>query len=54
MSAPRFYRDKLASLQGRLAEAGYRAMGKAAEPAVVAAYRAPVGHPADYEDEREH
>jgi hypothetical protein len=29
-------------------------MGKAAEPAVVAAYRAPEWHPADYEDEREH
>jgi hypothetical protein len=54
MSAPRFYRDKLASLQGRLAEAGYRAMGKAAEPAVVAAYRSPEWHPVDVEEEREH
>jgi hypothetical protein len=54
MSAPRFYRDKLASLQGQLAEAGFEAMGRAAERAVAAAYRAPVAHPADGEDQREH
>ena len=52
--APRFYRDKLASLQGRLAEAGYAAMGRAMGPAVTEAYRAPVRHPVDGELEREH
>jgi len=54
MSAPRFYRDKLHTLQGRLAEAGFRAMGRAVEPAVAAAYRVPERHPVDYEDGREH
>lgn len=52
--APRFYRDKLASLQRRLAEAGYAAMGRVAGPAATAAYRAPEPHPADGEIEREH
>jgi hypothetical protein len=54
MSAPRFYRDKLASLQGQLAQAGFEAMGRGVGPAVAAAYRAPVAHPVDSEDEREH
>jgi len=54
MSAPRFYRDKLASLQGQLAEAGDAAMGRAVAPAVEVAYRVPVGHPVDSEDQREH
>jgi hypothetical protein len=52
--APRFYRDKLASLQGRLVEAGYAAMGRGVGPAVAAAYRAPEWHRADGEVEREH
>jgi purine-nucleoside phosphorylase len=54
MSAPRFYRDKLHTLQDRLAEAGFAAMGRAVGPAVSAAYRVPERHPVDYEVEREH
>lgn len=54
MSAPRFYRDKLASLQGQLAEAGFAAMGRGVGPAVEEAYRAPGWHPMDGEVEREH
>jgi hypothetical protein len=54
MSAPRFYRDKLHTLQDRLAEAGFAAMGRAVGPAVAAAYRVPERHPVDYEVEREH
>jgi hypothetical protein len=40
-SAPRFYRDKLVSLQRRLSEAGYAAMGRSVGPAVAVAHRAP-------------
>lgn len=49
MSAPRFYRDKLDRLQGVLAEAGFRAMGRS-----VGRARATVGHPVDSEDGQEH
>lgn len=52
--APRFYRDKLASLQARLAEAGFAAMGRGVGSAVVAAFRVPEAHPTDGEIEREH
>jgi hypothetical protein len=51
---PRFYRDKLVSLQRRLAEAGYAAMGRTVGPAVEAAWRAPEWHPVDGEEGREH
>lgn len=54
MAAPRFYRDKLATLQGRLEEAGHAAMGRTMGPAVAAAHRAPERHPADGDLEREH
>jgi hypothetical protein len=54
MASPRFYRDKLARLQGQLAEAGYAVMGRTVDPAVRAAWRAPEWHPADGEDGREH
>lgn len=50
MGAPRFYRDKLDRLQGVLAEAGFRAMGRS-----VGRARAGVpSHPVDSEDGREH
>ena len=50
MGAPRFYRDKLERLQGELAEAGFRAMGRS----VGRARAAVPGHPADVEDGRGH
>jgi len=54
MSAPRFYRDKLATLQRQLEEAGHAAMaGVVARPLAVAE-RAPEWHPVDGEIEREH
>jgi hypothetical protein len=54
MTAPRFNRDRLARLQGELAEAGHAAMGGMVGRSRVVAERAPEWHPADDEIGREH
>jgi hypothetical protein len=54
MGTPRFYRDKLATLQAQLDRAGFEAMGRAMGPVLSVAERAPEWHPADGEVEREH
>ncbi|WP_329376220.1 hypothetical protein [Streptomyces sp. NBC_01483] len=54
MAAPRFNRDRLARLQGELAEAGFHAMGGMAGRSRVVAERAPEWHPGDGEIAREH
>lgn len=54
MQAPRFYRDKLARLQGELAAAGYAAMGRSVRGPLSAAQRYPGLHAIDDEEARGH
>jgi hypothetical protein len=52
--SPRFYRDRLATLQALLDEAGYAVMGRTLGPVLAVAQRAPEWHPVDGEFGREH